>query len=279
MSHLAEMSQQHLDPIVVAFWLRYPGDVLYIEDLLETDLATASARAAQEIPDIVAALDQLVPRVQSSHDLATVRRFDSYIDMAAEWLANLPAHRPEALPPRFFLYEQLRKATDTLPWTIPSADGLGVTTALVDKLRGLAGGLRQECVRPRDDIDEYFFSRFCKALAQAQQDMVGSEPLRRTMGILNLSKTDVGHLMGVSRQAVDKWLLAGPPTDRIPKIGAMAELADILRYRLLPGLPEAVVRRPAEAFAGRTMLELIANDEHDWLLQTTKDSFDFSRVA
>lgn len=273
------MLRQLLNPIVVAFWLRYPGDVLYLEDLLETDLATASTRAAEGIPDIVAALDQLVPRVQSSHDLATVRRFNSYIDMAAQWLANLPAHRPEALPPRFFLYEQLRKTTDTLPWIVPSADGLGVATALVDKLRGHAGGLRQECVRPRDDIDEYFFSRFCEALAQAQQDMEGSEPLRRTMETLNLSKSDVGRLMGVSRQAVDKWLLAGPPADRAPKIGAIAELADILRYRLLPGLPEKVVRRPADAYAGRTMLELIANDEHEWLLQTTKDSFDFSRVA
>ena len=99
------------------------------------------------------------------------------------------------------------------------------------------------------------------------------------MDTLSLSKSDVAHLMGVSRQAVDKWLLAGPPAERAPKIGAIAELADILRYRLLPGLPAEVVRRPAEAYGGRTMVEVIAGDEHEWLLQTTKDSFDFSRVA
>ena len=279
LSHPAYKQQQHLSLITVAFCRRYPGDVLYIEDLLETDLSTASERAAKEISGIVAALDRLVPRVQSSHDLATVRRFDSYVDMAAQWLANVQARRPEALPPRFFLYKQLRKTTDTLPWIVPSADGLGVATALVDKLRSLAGGLRQECVRPRDDLNEYSLSSFCKSLAQAQQDKERSEPLRRTMEVLNLSKSDVGHLMGVSRQAVDKWLLAGPPASRALKIGAMAELADILRYRLLPGLPELVVRRPAEAYAGRTMLDLIANDEHEWLLQTTKDSFEFSRVA
>ncbi|MDE0614237.1 MAG: hypothetical protein OXI32_07480 [bacterium] len=251
----------------------------FIEDLLETDLATASSRASDGIPDVVAALDQLVPRIQSSIDLTTVRRFDSYVDMAAQWLANLKAHRPEDLPPRFFLYEQLRKDTTALPWVIPSADGLGVMTVLVDNLRGLAAGLPQECVRPRDDIDEYFFSRFCKALAQVQREREYSEPLKRAMDTLSLSKSDVAQLMGVSRQAVDKWLLAGPPADRASKLGAIAELADILRYRLLPGLPAEVVRRPAEAYAGRTMLELIANDEHDWLLQATKDSFDFSRVA
>ena len=253
--------------------------MIYIEDLLETDLATASRRASEGIPDIVAALDQLVPRVQSSHDLATVRRFDSYVDMAVQWLSNLQTLRPEALPPRFFLYEQLRKDTDILPWVIPSADGLGVATVLVDHLRGIAAGLPQEFVRPRDDIDEYYFSRFSKALAQAQQQMEYSQPLRRAMDTLGLSKSDAAHLMGVSRQAVDKWLVSGPPAERSPKIGAIAELAEILRYRLLPGLPAKVVRRPAEAYGGRTMLDLIANDEHEWLLQTTKDSFDFSRVA
>ena len=45
-------------------------------------------------------------------------------------------------------------------------------------------------------------------------------------------------LRAASRQAVDKWLLAGPPAERAPKIGAIAELADILWYRLLPGLPQ-----------------------------------------
>ena len=38
--------------------------------------------------------------------------------------------------------------------------------------------------------------------------------------------------MGVTRQAVDKWLLTGPPVERMGKIGVMAGLSDILRYRL-----------------------------------------------
>ena len=251
----------------------------HLEDLLEADLATAAQTVARDLPDITAALDQLVPRLQKSHDLTAVRRFDFYVDMAAEWLSNLPAHRPEALPPPFFLHQQLRKSTDALLWVIPSADGLGTITVLVDSLRGIAANLPQEFVRPRDDIDEYFFSRFCKALAQARQDMEHSQPLRRAMDTLNLSKSETAGLMGITRQAVDKWLLAGPPADRAPKIGAIAEIADILRYRLRPGLPAKTVRRPADAYQGRTMLDLIANDEHDWLLQSIKDTFDFTRVA
>jgi hypothetical protein len=85
--------------------------------------------------------------------------------------------------------------------------------------------------------------------------------------------------MGVKRQAVDKWLLAGPPPDRAPKIAAIAEIGDILRHRLREGLPVAVVRRPAEAYGGRTMLEVIAADEHEWLLRSVRDSFDFRQIA
>ena len=253
--------------------------MIYVEDLLEGDLAAAAQRASEGIPDIVAALDRLVPSVLSSCDLATVRRYNSYVDMAAQWLSNLQAHRPDALPPSFFMYEELRQRTAAVPWLAPSADGLGAITVLVDKLRGLAGGMPQECGRLRDDIEEYYFSRFCDALAHALQDVEHSQPLRRAMETLGLSKTDVAQLMGVTRQAVDKWLLAGPPSDRAAKFGAIAQIADLLRYHLLPGLPAEVARKPAEAYGGRTMLEVIADDEHEWLLQTTKDSFDFTRVA
>ena len=99
------------------------------------------------------------------------------------------------------------------------------------------------------------------------------------MDTFDLTSSDVAGLMGVKRQAVDKWLLAGPPPDRTPKIAAIAEIGDILRHRLGEGLPVAVVRRPAEAYGGRRMLEVIAANEQDWLLCSVKDSFDFRRVA
>ena len=99
------------------------------------------------------------------------------------------------------------------------------------------------------------------------------------MTILDLSSRDVAGLMGVTRQAVDKWQLTGPPVERVDKIGAIAEISNILRYRLRAGVPAAVARRKAEAYGGRSMLDLIAEDEHEWLLQSVKESFDFTRVA
>ena len=40
-----------------------------------------------------------------------------------------------------------------------------------------------------------------------------------------------------------------------------------------------VVRRSADAYSGRTMLEVIAQGDHEWLLRSVKDSFDYARVA
>ncbi len=46
-----------------------------IEELLEGDLAAASKAASEMIPDIVAALDHLMPRIASGGDRTTVRRY------------------------------------------------------------------------------------------------------------------------------------------------------------------------------------------------------------
>jgi hypothetical protein len=39
------------------------------------------------------------------------------------------------------------------------------------------------------------------------------------------------------------------------------------------------VRRPADAYGGKTMLELIAADEHGELLAQVRDSFDWTSAA
>ena len=250
-----------------------------IEELLEGNLAAASRAASEVIPDIVAALDHLVPKLASGGDRTTVRRYFVFVDAAAQSLTSLPARCPESLPSRLVVYQLLRRDAVELPWVAPSADGLGVVTVLVDRLRGFAAGLPQQCNRARRNIDEHRFSWFLKCLAEVEYEQERGSPLRQAMTILDLSSRDVAGLMGVTRQAVDKWQMTGPPVERVDKIGAIAEISTILRYRLRAGVPAAVARRKAEAYGGRSMLDLIAEDEHEWLLQSVKESFDFTRVA
>ena len=250
-----------------------------IEDLLEGDLASGSAAACELLPDVVAALDHLVPRLASGADRTTVRRYFVFTDAAARTLTSLPARCPGELPAAAVMYGLLRRSWVEVPWVAPSCDGRGAFTVFVDRLRGVAGGLPQQCVQAHRDIDEHRFAWFLKTMTAAEHEQRSASPLRRAMTTLDLSSNDIAALMGVKRQAVEKWLLAGPPVDRIAKIGALAEIADILSYRLRDGMAAVVVRRSADAYDGRSMLEVVADDDHEWLLRSVKDSFDYTRVA
>ncbi len=253
--------------------------MVQIEELLEQDLEAASDIAASVVPDIVAALDRLMPKLSIGGDRASVRRYWVYAHEAADVLTALPARNPDVLPPSAVVFELLRRDTAELPWVAPSQDGIGLITVLVDRLRGFTVGLPQQCIRAHRDIDEHRFSWFLKSIAEVEYEQERTSPLRRAMTTLGLTSSDVAEFMGVTRQAVDKWLLAGPPVERVEKIGTVCEISDILRHRLREGLPAVVARRSADAYGGRTMLGLIAADEHEWLLQSVKESFDYARVA
>jgi hypothetical protein len=253
--------------------------VLHVEELFRLGLADASKRVCADLlPDIAAALDRVLPLVASGDRMA-VRRYLSYVDAAACALTELPAFDPDSLPSRMVVYGMLRDDAAGLRWVAPSPDGLGILTVLVDRMRGVAGGLPQTCGPVSVDIDAHHARWFAKQVAESIHERVQASPLRRAMDIFDLTSADVASLMGVKRQAVDKWLLTGPPPERAAKIATVAAIGDILRHRLREGLPAAVARRPADAYRGRTMLEVIAADEHDWLLQSVRDSFDLSRVA
>jgi DNA-binding transcriptional regulator YdaS (Cro superfamily) len=253
--------------------------VLHVEDLFHLELSLASKRVcADVIPDIAAALDRVMPLVASGDRMA-VRRYLAYVDEAARALTSLPAIKPDELPPSIVVYTMLLQDAGGLRWVAASSDGIGIVTVLVDRMRGFAGGLPQLCGQATRDVNMHHFRWFVKQVAEGNREREQASPLRRAMDTFDLTSSDVASLMGVKRQAVDKWLLAGPPPERAPKIAAIAEIGDILCHRLREGLPVAVVRRPAEAYGGRTMLDVIAADEHDWLLRSVKDSFGLGRVA
>lgn len=253
--------------------------VRIIEDLFEAEFDEACNIAFEVIPDIAAALDRLIPKVTGGGDRMTIRRYVLAVDEAAHALTSMPARNAAVLPPAAVVYELLRQDRVELPWVAPTPDGRGIVTVLVDRLRVVVAGLPQHCGRARVDIDEQRFAWFMSSIAAIDLEQRCVAPLRRAMTILGLTSADVAAVMGVRRQAVDKWLLTGAPSDRVTKIGVIAEIADILRYRLRDGMPPVVVRRQAAAYGDRSMLEVIADDDHDWLLDDVRHSFDFSRVA
>jgi len=252
---------------------------MHVEDLLATDLKRASERVCSEVvPDVAAALDHVLP-LAIGGDRMAVRRYVAYVDETAKALTSLPAINAQELPPAELVYTLLSHDTVEFAIVAPTHDGVGIVTALVDRLRGFAGGLPQECVRAPTDFDQHRFLWFVKTVGETVRDREQSSPLMRAMETLDLSATEVGELMGVTRQSVDKWCLGSPPAARALKIGAVAEISEILRHRLRDGLPASVVRRPADAYGGKSMLDLIEEDKHEWLLNSVRESFDYGRVA
>jgi hypothetical protein len=94
-----------------------------------------------------------------------------------------------------------------------------------------------------------------------------------------LSKTELGRLFGVSRQAVDQWRARGVPGDRQEKAATIAATADLLSHQLKAERLPGIARRPAPAYGGLTMLEMIERDRHRDLLERVRAAFDWASAA
>lgn len=103
--------------------------------------------------------------------------------------------------------------------------------------------------------------------------------LRRIQELFELTRTDLGSMFGASRQAVSSWLSRGVPPARKPKVYTVLNIAELLERKLKRGRLPAVVRRPAGAYGGRSMIEVIEADRHDELLESVRESFDWSATA
>lgn len=96
---------------------------------------------------------------------------------------------------------------------------------------------------------------------------------------LGLSKTELGRLFGVSRQAIDGWHRAGLPAARQTKAATVAATVDLLSHRLKRERLPGIARRRARAYGGLTMLEMIERGRHDELHDLTRRSFAWASSA
>jgi hypothetical protein len=103
--------------------------------------------------------------------------------------------------------------------------------------------------------------------------------LERVMAAWQLSISDVARLFGVARQAVQQWLDVGVPPARQVKLVAILRTAELLERNLQAERIAAVVRTPARAYGGRSILEATAADDHAAVLASVERSFDWSSTA
>lgn len=102
--------------------------------------------------------------------------------------------------------------------------------------------------------------------------------LARTLSVWGLSQSEAARLLGISRQAIAKWLSRGAPADRLEMVGDLAVATDILVHYLQRDRIPAVVRRPIAARGGVSLLDLFASGDSREVLITVRAMFDFASV-
>jgi hypothetical protein len=103
--------------------------------------------------------------------------------------------------------------------------------------------------------------------------------LDEVQSTFGLSKTELGRLFRVSRQAVDQWRARGVPGDRQEKAATITAIADLLSHQLKAERLPGIARRPARAYGGLTMLQMIERDRHRELLERVRATFDWASAA
>ena len=102
--------------------------------------------------------------------------------------------------------------------------------------------------------------------------------LERVMRRWQLSRTELGALFGVSRQAVSKWIANGVPTDRVQQVADMEAITDLLERFLKRDRIPAVVRRQAPRLEGASLMELVSAGRSSDALALTRQMFTFADI-
>src|SRR3954469_15615691 len=102
------------------------------------------------------------------------------------------------------------------------------------------------------------------------------DPIAET---LELSETQLGRPFGVGRQAVGQWRERGVPSNRMARVATVAAICALLERRLKLERIPGIARRPAKAYGGLSMVEMIERGRQDELQAKVRQSFDWAASA
>ena len=121
-------------------------------------------------------------------------------------------------------------------------------------------------------------SEWTRRLIDELDRSVRTDPLDRFVTLWDLSNAAAARVFGVSRQAFSKWRKTGPPAIRSAAVADLASATDLLdRYVKRERIP-AVVRRPADQFGGRSLLDMAEQGDTRTVLEYVAAMFDLRRT-
>lgn len=189
---------------------------------------------------------------------------------------------PKTVPWVRAALEQEAASVPFSDWVGTYGAGKGAAVAVVALLRATLPGV-VPLASPRDrrlpswPLDEQGVVRFYRAVADELSDT--ETPLDYIASVLGLTQTELAKLFGVRRQALDQWAVRGVPAERQAKLATLGEIADILTARLKRDRIPGVVRRPAPAYGGRSILAAAADGDEEIVLSELRDAFDWAAAA
>jgi hypothetical protein len=122
--------------------------------------------------------------------------------------------------------------------------------------------------------DEEWAQRFVAELDR----QASTTRLRRLTTRWRLSNAEAATFFGVSRQAFSKWLADGAPAEREAQLADLDAATELLERYLRRDRIPAVVRRPAPALGGRSLLDLARAGGTAQVLASVREMFDLRRV-
>lgn len=251
-------------------------------------------------PRAVETLGESLPKALQG-DVAAVRTYVStysgvlerMLGLAQEYYPHLVRRSDDRLvlvdaegQPAPYAMEALKTSVLSAPfssWVSVYGPGSGTVLELLSQVRSSLKGSRPlspskaAAGLPHWKLGPEDFQRFKKAVTLELDRQ--KPPLQRIAEVFDLNMTELARLFGVSRQAVADWIERGVPAARQPKVHTILELCELLERNLRRELIPAIARKKASAYGGRNMLELIAVDRHEELLEKTRASFDWAATA
>ena len=120
--------------------------------------------------------------------------------------------------------------------------------------------------------------RRLRALADALDRRVRTEPLERLVELWGLSNAKAASFFGVSRQAFAQWIDDEPPASRADAIADYAAATNLLDRHLKRERIAGVVRRSAPALGDRSLVEMAESGLHREVREAVERMFDLRRV-
>jgi DNA-binding transcriptional regulator YdaS (Cro superfamily) len=189
--------------------------------------------------------------------------------------------------PVFLAWEQLGEAAEEAPFSAYTETPAGIGDALalfmVDRLRSQFLGACTVDVSSDLLLDHRHVWR--SGLVERFRTTYRAEQSHRAplldqvRAVFRLSNRELAQMFGVTPSAIGQWVASGIPAARQEKAVTLAQTADVLSRRLQPERLPGIFRKKATAYGDRSMIDLVSADEHAWLLEDVRTSFDFSQTA